>query len=70
MVGDVLADRRHYVSAGTLADYATHGRKRLLPFFGALRLDAIGEPVLREWLGAHSARVEAGELSPKTVNND
>jgi integrase len=64
-----LSDRRHYVSAGTLEDYETHGRKRLLPFFGELRLDGIDEPLVREWLGGLAARVEAGELSPKTVNN-
>jgi hypothetical protein len=51
-----LADRRPYVSSGTLENYETHGRKRLLPFFGELRRDAIDEPLVREWLIGLAAR--------------
>ncbi len=35
----VLEAKRPYVTAGTLQDYATQGRKRLLPWFGELRLE-------------------------------
>ena len=37
----VLEAKRPYVTAVTLQDYATQGRKRLLPWFGDLRLVAI-----------------------------
>ena len=38
------------MTAGTLQDYGTHGRKRLLPWFGELRLVAIDEDRVRGWL--------------------
>ncbi|MDA0161340.1 hypothetical protein OM076_13765 [Solirubrobacter ginsenosidimutans] len=34
----LLEAKRPYITPGTLQDYATHGRKRLLPWFGELRL--------------------------------
>jgi integrase len=65
----VLDDRRRYVTAGTLQDYATHGTKRLLPWFGELRLTAVDEDRVRDWLADMAELVDAGELSAKTVNN-
>ena len=65
----VLEAKRPYVTAGTLQDYATHGRKRLLPWFGELRLAAIDEDRVRGWLAQMAELVAAGELSAKTVNN-
>ncbi len=54
---------------GTLQDYVTHGRKRLLPWFGELPIAAIDEDRVRDWLDQMLELVAAGELSPKTVNN-
>ena len=65
----LLEAKRPYVTAGTLQDYKTHGRKRLLPWFGELRLAAIDEDRVREWIGEMSELVADGELSAKTVNN-
>ena len=65
----LLETKRPYVTAGTLQDYKTHGRKRLLPWFGDLRLTAIDEDRVRDWIGDMSELVADGELSPKTVNN-
>jgi integrase len=65
----VLEAKRPYVTAGTLQDYATQGRKRLLPWFGELRLAAIDEDRVRGWLAEMAELVDAGELSAKTVNN-
>jgi hypothetical protein len=65
----LLEDKRPYVTAGTLQDYATQGRKRLLPWFGGLRLAAIDEDRVRAWLAEMAELVDAGELSAKTVNN-
>ena len=61
--------KRPYVTAETLQDYKTHGRKRLLPWFGDLRLAAIDEDRVRDWIGDMSELITDGELSPKTVNN-
>ena len=65
----VLEAKRPYVTAGTLQDYATQGRKRLLPWFGDLRLAAIDEDRVRAWLVEMAELVDAGELNAKTVNN-
>jgi hypothetical protein len=65
----VLEAKRPYVTAGTLQDYATQGRKRLLPWFGELRLAAIDEDRVRAWLGDMAELVDAGEFNAKTVNN-
>lgn len=61
--------KRPYVTAGTLQDYDTHGRKRLLPWFGELPIAAIDEDRVRDWLDEMLELVADGELSPKTVNN-
>ena len=65
----VLEAKRPYVTAGTLQDYTTHGRKRLLPWFGSLKLAAVDEDRIRGWLGEMAELVADGELSAKTVNN-
>jgi integrase len=62
-------EKRAYISAGSLQDFETHGRKRLLPFFGEDKLARIDEGRVREWLADMVELVEAGELAPKTVNN-
>jgi hypothetical protein len=64
-----LEAKRPYVTAGTLQDYATHGRERLLPWFGSLRLTAIDEDRVRDWLTEMAELVADRELSSKTVNN-
>ena len=64
-----VADKRPYVTAGSHLDLVTHGRKRLLPFFGADQLSSIDAARVREWLAVMVELVEAGEISPKTVNN-
>jgi integrase len=65
----VLEAKRPYVTAGTLQDYTTHGRKRLLPWFGALKMAAVDEDRIRDWLAQMAELVADGELSAKTVNN-
>jgi len=65
----VLEAKRPYVTAGTLQDYMTQGRKRLLPFFGELKLAAIDEDHVRAWLAELAEHVAAGDLNAKTVNN-
>jgi integrase len=65
----VLVQKRRYVTAGSYEDFATHGRKRLLPFFGPVNVSAIDEDLVRDWLGTMSELVEEDELAPKTVNN-
>jgi hypothetical protein len=65
----LLEAKRPYVTAGTLQDYMTHGSKRLLPWFGDLRLGTIDEDRVRDWIGEMSELVADGELSAKTVNN-
>ena len=62
-------DRRAYMTSGSHLDLVTHGRKRLLPFFGADTLAKIDEDRVREWLASMIELVEAGDLAPKTVNN-
>ena len=65
----LLEAKRPYVTGGTLQDYATQGRKRLLPWFGELRLAAIDEDRIRGWLADMAELVDAGEVNAKTVNN-
>jgi hypothetical protein len=65
----LLEDKRPYITPGTLQDYTTHGRKRLLPWFSELRFAAIDEDRVRDWLAEMLELVTDDELSPKTVNN-
>lgn len=65
----VLREKKPYMTAGSHQDFATHGRKRLLPFFGPDSLSGIDDDRVREWLDTMIELVEAGHLAPKTVNN-
>jgi hypothetical protein len=65
----LLEERRPYLTAGSYADFATHGRKRLLPTFDDMPLGAVDEERVRAWFSALARRVEQGELSAKTANN-
>jgi hypothetical protein len=65
----LLVEKRPYMSAGSMQDFATHGRKRLLPTFGDMKLAHIDDDRVRAWLSELVELVEAGELSPKTVNH-
>jgi len=65
----LLEERRRYMTKGSSEDFATHGRKRLLPSLGATPLARIDEQLVRRWINEMVALVEAGELAPKTVNN-
>jgi integrase len=64
-----LEERRPYLTAGTMTDYESHGRKRLLPAFGSMPLTRIDEAAIRRWLRAIAADAEEHGISPKTVNN-
>ena len=61
-----LAGHRPFIDQGTWKDYRTHGIKRLVPEFGAKRLDEIATADVREWLAKLS---QAGRYKPKTLNN-
>jgi hypothetical protein len=62
-------DKRPYLTPGSHLDLVTHGRKRLLPFFGPDQLSSIDSERARDWLAVMVELVEAGEISAKTVNN-
>jgi len=51
---------------GTYRDYEVHGRRRLKPFFGHLKLEAITAKHVRRYVADLDAQ---GEVSPKTINN-
>lgn len=61
-----LAGHRPFIDQGTWNDYRTHGIKRLVPEFGAKRLDEIATADVREWLAKLS---QAGRYKFKTLNN-
>ena len=61
-----LAGHKPFVDPGTWNDYRTHGIKRLIPEFGAKRLDEIATADVREWLAKAS---QEGAYKPKTLNN-
>jgi integrase len=65
----VLDAKRPYATAGTPQDYTTHGRKRLLPWFGPLKLAAVDEDRVRGWLAEMAELVADGEVSAETINN-
>jgi hypothetical protein len=46
----LLTEKRPYMSAGSMQDFETHGRKRLLPAFGDDKLARIDEDRVRDWL--------------------
>jgi len=61
-----LAGHKPFIDAGTWNDYRTHGIKRLIPEFGAKRLDEIATADVREWLAKSS---QDATYKPKTLNN-
>lgn len=65
----LAAEQRAYLTKGLHDNPITHGRKRLVPFFGADRVSTTDEDWMREWLDEMVEMVEADELAPKTVNN-
>lgn len=64
-----VGEKRAYMTTGSYVDLTTHGRKRLVPFFGDDPLSKIDDDRVREWLFGMAELVEAGEIAPKTVNN-
>jgi hypothetical protein len=64
----LVVEKKPYMTAGSHLDFVTHGHKRILPSLGHLRLSAIDEQRVRDWLADMVELVEAGELAPKTVN--
>lgn len=65
----LLEDRRPYLTTGSMLDLETHGRKRLLPAFDATPIARLDERAVRRWMAAMVERVEADEISAKTINN-
>ncbi len=64
-----LDRRRRYLAAASVAAYTSDARMRLLPVLGAIPLQAIKTAHVGGLLGGLAERVEAGEISGKTVNN-
>ncbi len=64
-----LDERRAYLTKGSTADLESHGRKRLLPAFGGTPIARVDEAAVRRWMAEMVKSVEAGEVSPKTINN-
>ncbi|MGH2969901.1 MAG: hypothetical protein ACRDK0_12675, partial [Solirubrobacteraceae bacterium] len=62
-----VKERRVYLTAGSHLDLVTHGRKRLVPFFGEDRLSDIDADRVREWRAVMVALVDTGEISAKTA---
>ena len=65
----IVKEKRAYLTVGALEDLESHGRTRLIPFFGNSELATIDEHDVRDWLALMYEDVEAGELSAKTINN-
>jgi integrase len=64
-----LARRKPYLEPGTWRGYEIDGRKRLLPAFESIPLGRLGVEHVRAWMEEHAEAVDAGERSPKTINN-
>ncbi len=56
-----LDERRAYLTKGSIADLESHGRKRLLPAFGAMPIARVDEPAVRRSVGEMVKSVEAGD---------
>ena len=65
----IVKEKRAYLTVGALEDLESHGRTRLIPFFGDSELATIDEHDVRDWLALMYEDVEAGELSAKTIDN-
>ncbi len=64
-----LARRKPYLEPATWQGYEIDGRKRLLPAFASIPLGQLGVEPVRAWMEEQAEAVDAGERSPKTVNN-
>jgi integrase len=64
-----LEERRPYLTVGSMVDLETHGRKRLLPTFAASPIARVDEVAVRRWMAGMVKRLEAEEISAKTINN-
>jgi integrase len=69
----LLAERKPYLTKGGYEDMESHGRLRLVPFFGPHRLSKIDEDLVRQWLAKMVELTESTDpkkkIAPKTVNN-
>lgn len=64
-----LTRRKPYLEAGTWGAYERDGRLRLLPALGEIPLGKLGVERVRELMDELVESLEAGELSPKSINN-
>ncbi|MHB1468689.1 MAG: tyrosine-type recombinase/integrase [Solirubrobacteraceae bacterium] len=64
-----LRGRKPHVEPGTWSNYEVEGRKRLLPAFGEVPLHRLSGEIVRAWMEEQAEAVDAGEYSPKTINN-
>jgi integrase len=60
-----LERRKPYLEPGTWRDYEVHGRRRIKPFFGAMKATAIERDTVERWL---AGLTDTG-LAAKTINN-
>lgn len=61
-----LAEHLPRIEEGTYLDYLTHGNKRLKPFFGEMKPEAITAADVRRYV---AELVSAKKVSVKTINN-
>jgi integrase len=64
-----LQRRRHHLATASVAAYTADARMRLLPVLGAIPLQAIETTHVSGLVGGLAERVQAGDISGKTVNN-
>jgi integrase len=64
-----LVQKQPYLTAGSLEDLATHGRKRLLPHLAHVPVDEISERHVRDWMARMIDEQQSGAISAKTINN-
>lgn len=71
----LLVEKRPYMSAGSMQDFETHGRKRLLPRFGDMKLAHIVDDHVRAWLSEmvglvdRDGRLAANASKPRGSNS-
>src|SRR3954447_19376941 len=64
----LVAEKRAYLTPGAYLDLTAHGRKRLVPFFGADLLSSIDSERVREWLAEMTELAKARGPSPQHGN--
>jgi integrase len=64
-----LRHRRGEMTRGSWADLRTHGRRRLVPWFGDMLVPRVDVATIRDWRTDMVELVENGDISAKTVNN-